>query len=86
MRIGSVQKRDLIALAQAPNGIGEVPFSSAPGLKNRGLVEFVGRTSSRRNSSYVCQITQAGREFVATLSPRPPGLAETDGLDGGGGR
>ncbi|CAN7208951.1 hypothetical protein LJR225_000725 [Phenylobacterium sp. LjRoot225] len=71
-QVGSAQKRALIALAEASNGVGDVPFRSAPGLINKGLVNFVARTDRQDNSPYICQITEAGREFVAGSTWRAP--------------
>lgn len=68
MRVGSAQKRALIALSEVDGGTGEVPFSGAAGLINRGLVKFLARADRRTNSPYICQITDAGRAFVARLT------------------
>ena len=42
-QVGSAQKRALVELASATDGIGEVPFKHAPGLLNKGLVTRLGR-------------------------------------------
>jgi hypothetical protein len=62
--VGAAQKRALLALADAPDGIGEVPFLSAPGLINKRLVVMVGRAGPQTHAPYICQITEAGRALV----------------------
>ncbi|CAN7313027.1 hypothetical protein LJR225_001742 [Phenylobacterium sp. LjRoot225] len=74
-QVGAAQKRALIALAEALDGVGEVPFLSAPGLINKRLVTFVGRSDRQANSPYICQITEAGREFVARSARRADHVA-----------
>ncbi|CAN7624716.1 hypothetical protein LJR219_004831 [Phenylobacterium sp. LjRoot219] len=69
-QVGSAQKRALVELAETTDGIGEVPFKQAPGLMNKGLVTRLGRANSKPTAPYVCQLTEAGREFVRELGDR----------------
>ena len=77
MHVGSAQQRALFSLVSAPDGVGVVPSTRAAGLINKGLVRRVGRANAKPNSPYVCQITDAGRAFVAVLRRREfqPGAA-----------
>jgi hypothetical protein len=67
-QVGSAQKRALVDLASATDGIGEVPFKQAPGLLNKGLVTRLGRADPGPTAPYVCQLTESGREFVRELA------------------
>jgi hypothetical protein len=63
--VGAAQKRALLAMAEAPDGLGEVPFLSAPGLINKRLAVLIGRTGSEPHAPYICQITDAGRAVIS---------------------
>ena len=54
-----------------------MPFLSAPGLINKGLVRSLGRAHLRPNAPYVCALTDAGGRYVAELlkRERTPGQA-----------
>lgn len=54
-------------LPSGKHGIGEIPYLSAPGLGDRGLVYCVER-STKSSLPYACEITDAGRAFVAELA------------------
>lgn len=66
-QIGAAQRRALIALAKTADGVGEIPFLSAPGLINKRLVTRLGRAGQRPNSAYVCQLTSDGRAYAREL-------------------
>lgn len=67
-QVGVAQKRALTALANARDGIGEVPLLSAPGLINKGLVRRIRRVSQKSNAAYLCQITEGGRQLAKVLA------------------
>lgn len=66
-QIGAAQRRALMALADTENGVGQIPFLSAPGLMNKGLVIRLGRANPKPNAAYVCQLTDAGRALARRL-------------------
>lgn len=67
MRVGVTQIRTLMRMAADPNGTGEVSSMSAPGLVNKGLATYV-RRAAKPSSPCICQITDAGRAFLATAA------------------